>query len=427
MSETDTAGLVAFAAAVQPDEAVQDMRLYVEGRRTPSRTIARLFIRIPQSNRKVVLVGPRGCGKSTELRHIAQLVAEQGTMIVETIDLDASGVHAGSVAAMDLLYMCGIALLRRLPKSEGKPLFKALKEAYAGEASSTLGKVEDALNGLAGFGGALAVAAGDAGVTAKVAGGVARTVAQGLRLLPYGDRSVSESSPPGQRMLGAVRTIARAARGAPGRHLLLVIDGLEKMNGQASRRFHAVFESTRLLLEVEWSMVIAAPPSTLTHSDGLAALGFQAYTVWGFPDEPDRLRELVERRLKSVGLRVDEALSGDDIERMVAACAGQPRHLMAICQGAALEAILDDRSAITSADVTRGIRKFAEELARGLDADDKDVLRTVREHPDLPRRDSSAPLFGTGRILAIPPADDDPDPSIRYRVHPLLEPVLRSR
>ncbi|MCB9544018.1 MAG: hypothetical protein H6703_16445 [Myxococcales bacterium] len=412
--------------SLEPEKPLSDLNLYVEGRRSAAREIERRLDTIEKRPCKSLLLGARGGGKSTELRRLVSLLAGRSDLIVETIDLDATGVTAANVTALDLLYMCCIALLRRVAEKPQKLLFTRLKAAYAGEQEKgTLGKVADALEGLRGFGmalgGAAGAAVGEPGALAVASAGVMDVMAKGITLIPRPDRFVSESSTQGQRMLAVCTEITQAVRGDRAVSICLVVDGLEKMNGEANDRFHAMFEQTRLIAQAPWSMVIAAPPSTLTSGDSVANLGYDTVIVWGFPDEPELLTRLVRRRLAAEGL-ADDVIDADALDYMVAMCGGLPRHLVKILEETLWAALAQEADRLTMAVVKAGVRRFGMELARGLDLDDIEVLSTVKRRRRLPKRDESAKLFAAGRILAEPPDGDGLFND--YRVHPILAPEI---
>ena len=232
---------------------------------TPSRDCASEIVdeRLtdPAGNRTFLLVGARGGGKSTTLRAIERALRAQD-MVIAAIDLDRSGISASHVTAFDLLYLSAVKLLEHVAGSDRETLFTDLAQAYAGEQEAAqLGTVEEALKGIAGFGGGVTAVAATAGLmtgAAPAIAGTAAAVAAGVKLLSR-DEVVPESSPRGRRLQAASQRVARTVRSEQsGRPLCVVVDGLEKMNGQAAERFRQIFEETRLLADSDWNGVIAA-------------------------------------------------------------------------------------------------------------------------------------------------------------------------
>lgn len=422
MSSTSNAeAFKTLLRTVEPEKPLADLRLYVEGPRSVATALDARLANVGVCPKKYLLLGARGGGKSTELRKLEALLRARGGLGIVTIDLDATGVTAASVSAFDLLYMCGIALLRRVEGKAQTQLFERLRAAYGGEVDKTsLGKLADALEGLKGFGAALGGVAGSTagapGAGAAATAGVMDIVARGIRLLPRRDFFISESSPQGQRLLKLCGEIAAAAQ-REDEALCVMVDGLEKMNGEANDRFRAVFEQTRLIAEVPWTMVIAAPPSTLTTGDSVGNLGYNTFVVWGLVGEAALLKEAVLQRLRGVGLP-DDVIDDAALALMAEMSGGMPRSLMQILVESLWIAVEENHERLTLDVVRRGVREVGLDLARGLDMPDIETLETVNEKGRLPGRKASASLFAAGKILAMPPEGDAL--FYRYRVHPIL-------
>ncbi len=426
-------------AETRPDKPLADLDLYIELDESPAVLILRQLEASVAAMRgrhgrhssgrapvdKHLMLGCRGGGKSTELRRLKRELDQQGAFIIETVDLDATGVTASQVSAADVVYMCALALLRRLPPRSAEALFERLKRGYAGRHAGQLGALSDTLAGLRGFGalaGAVAGAGSGLSAVGAAAGGVlVDGLRGGIALWTERKSAVLESSPEGQDLLKACAGIVTAVRDADEtrRPVCLLVDGLERMNGEANDRFRIVFEHTGLIAEAPWTAVIAAPPSTLTATGGTAAMGYGTTIVWGFPDQPALLTEMIHARRRAAGLP-ESSMSDEAIAAMVEACGGLPRHLMEIFKLGLWSVIGAGDGVLDEQHARRAIRAFGQELARGLDEDDFATLKRVRRTGRLPQRSQSASLFASGRILAEPPSDL----LIRYRVHPILEPTI---
>ena len=408
---------------LRPEAPPEDMDLYVKPEHGCADAIVRGLLRDPATNPKFLLVGARGGGKSTELRAIRRGLGDH--LVVTEIDLDRSGVAAASVTALDLLYISALALLRHLPTEEAKPLFDRLKQAYGEADADSLGDLPTALDGVAGFAmaaGGVALAAGAAaGGAPLIAGGLA-VFATALRLLPGRRQVVAESSPLGRQVQSAAVEIARAVRThLDGRPLCVLIDGLEKMNGQSAERFDEVFCHTRLLADPPWSAVIAAPPCTLTHTNSARPLGFDTRTVWGFnPDDSAALLNMLELRFRAAGLEPDEVAAAGTLTGMVAASGGMPRDAVQMVRDAVSRVLDDQRALLTMDDAGEGIRSVAYALGAGLREDDLEALWHLYTTKKMRGDEVAATLFSNGRILAYPPAPGSV--MSRFAVHPLLVP-----
>lgn len=412
---------------LKPERPPDDMRMYVRPSRSSAEEICNAFLADPTARHKFLLVGARGGGKSTELRAVARGL--EGLATLMTIDLDASGVSATAVSAFDLLYISGVALLARVADAdERKALFAELARAYADDEHEKLGSVQDALGGLVSF-----ASATEAVVKAAdlASGGLVSTtldvVNKGFRLLG-GARDpevIAETSPRGRTLQAACQAIARKVRAAETAPLCVLVDGLEKMNGQAGERFQQVFCYTRLLADAEWSFAIAAPPSTLTETNSAAAVGYRTVPVWGFgTGDRARLVDLIRLRFQSAGFDdVDQVVAGALLDRLADASGGLPRHAIQMTHHAVEAALLADAPRIEPAHVDDGIQRVGESLALGLTGEDFDVLAAVDRRGVLPGKDRAARLFADGRILAHAPAPGQRRPS--FSVHPLLAADVR--
>jgi energy-coupling factor transporter ATP-binding protein EcfA2 len=405
-----------------------DQSTYVEPAEASSARIARQFLGSPRGNQKFLLIGPKGGGKSTELRAIARALRRDAVAI--GIDTDASGVPAKAVSAFDIMYLTGLAFLhclRKLDPAIAKARLPALADAYGGEAHvANVDTVDKALEGLAVFvESATPVAAGLDLVTAgmPLATSALKMVSSVVRLLPDRTKVVSEASPQGVALANVCSELAGLVGERFSAPLCVLVDGLEKMNGESAERFDAIFEQTRLIGNAPWSAVFAAPPCTMTQTHSASDLGYREQPVYGFPPaDSERLRQLVERRLTRAGMTMDN-IETAAVDELVSRVGSLPRHMVRAMHASVLEAQDEAASRIQVAHVTRGLRTVAIELARGLAAEDYDLLKAVDRTKLLPRDLQAATLYADGRILSLPPSGDRID--TEWVVHPLLRPLLQ--
>ncbi|MBI5498461.1 MAG: AAA family ATPase [Deltaproteobacteria bacterium] len=397
------------------------MRLYVEPKYRAAESALKRVQRDPGGFAKVLLVGPRGGGKSTELRRISQL-AKDDAIVVE-IDLDASGVSAASVSAFDLLYVTSAALLRHTAEGTAETLFKELAEAYAGkEAKKTLGPLAETLAGIATFATAATAVAAGSGLLAGAApliGAASATTAGALRLLARPTGVIAETSPQGSALMRVSTKITREVRSQSDKPILVLLDGLEKMNGEAAERFRQMFVQTRLLADPTWSAVIAAPPCTLTET--ASALAFVPVTVWGFgPDDGARVVRALQLRLQAAGLDIPRDVETGVLEYIAQMSGGVPNHAIKLMQEAVAAAEGKPRMGLSMAQ--EAVRWLAQQLAQGLTGEDLDALAAVDEEHHL-RGDRASALFADGRVIAQPPSDESDAPE--FVVHPVLQRTVK--
>jgi hypothetical protein len=410
---------------LHPEVPPPDMTLYVKPRQSCADSVVSDLLADASSNPKVLLIGAKGGGKSTELRAISHELRKRKAAVIVEVDLDRSGVQASSLAAYDLLYICSLALLKHLPEGEAKELFEQLSIRYSGgesKAREGLGSLGEALAGVAGFAEVAAAAASATGLDgggAVIIGKVLAMATQGLRLLPQPSGMVSETSPRGRSLQEIAAKIAEAVVAKENLPICMLLDGLEKMNGEAGERFKQVFEHTRLLADARWASVIAAPPCTLTETSSVEGRGFSTTTVWGFgPDDLGSLVQLLEVRFRAAGFEPTQDGTAEGFRRMAEVSGGLPRHAVMMARKAVLLAAKAGASSLKPDHIEAGIRTVAEFLGRGLNEEHLNLLARVARTGKLPGDEKAATLFADGRILAYPPQP----PSVRphFAVHPLL-------
>ncbi len=424
----DQAGWTRLIDALEREEPA-DRDTYVEPAGASSRRVARLLRQSPGTHQKFLLIGPKGGGKSTELR--AVLRAMRGHALVLGIDTNASGVAPAAVSAFDIMYLTGLAFLACLRQLE-PPLAQAylpkLARAYGGDSHvGNVASVDKALEGLALFvDNATPVAAALDLVTTglPIATAALRALSSAVRLLPDRTPVVSEASPHGVGLATACAELAQLVTARVELPLCVLVDGLEQMNGESAERFASIFVRTKLIANAPWSAVFAAPPCTMTQTHPASDLGYREQAVYGFPPADRALmKEILLRRFRSAGLE-DDAIEPAAADELLDRSGSLPRHLIRALQASAIEAQDDDAPRILAVHARRGLHAVAVELARGLAAEDYALLDKVRETGLLPRDPQAANLYADGRILSLPPTDERID--TEWVVHPLLS-SLRNR
>lgn len=391
----------------------------------------------PQSTPKILLVGARGGGKSSEMREIERQLCDGHGLLVSTVDLRASGISPSNLSAFDLLYMAGLAVLRGLPDGpQAESLFRDLGTAYAGKNREALGTLQQSREGLASFAGAAAAAATligaglklkgidvDAATTAAAAAITGTGAATGLILEPRKRGVVPETSAEGRDLMKVCGEIAHARRDDTMRSLCVMIDGLEEMNGESNERFRQIFEQTSLLSMMPWSAVIAAPPCTLTETKSVEGRGYSTYPVWGFrPNEPERMIHLLEQRFRVADIdpRDETSVEPGALATITAEAGTLPRHAIYIAQRAVKAMRGEQRLSLKHAQ--EGVDFVGQRLCMALTSEDYDLLGQVHRTKRLPASDAAARLFADGRILVCPPDGENRKPT--WTVHPLVLPEL---
>lgn len=409
------------------DRAPPDPSLCVEGRAPVARRLAGRLAVDPGLATKCLLYGARGGGKSTQMHDLKRRLS--GVFEVIDVDLDRSGVAIAGLTAFDLMYIVGVAALRLVTKDPKArdALHQALARAYVSEDQEReqLGKVDQALDGIVGFGEAavmITAAVGGVTVPAAIAVGAIKGAKHGLRLRRGAKEVVAATSPPGRQMQDAVEAAFEAARGATGRKLAVLIDGLEKVNGGAAAWMRETFEHTRLLTDTSVTMVVAAPPCPFTDTNAAADVGWRSEVVYGFaPDDLPSLEEAMARRCQAAGYLVDDAAVPGLLGRLAVEAGGHPRHAMQLLHECAVNALTDQRDVLAARDVDAAIRGLREQLEMGLAEPSYQVLDQVDRRHRLPGDDLAPRLFSDGRILVHPPTEAQ---AHSYHVHPQLRRAL---
>lgn len=404
--------------------------LYVEPPRSAAKEVAELIELDPRARAKFLLIGSRGGGKSTELRAIQRRL--RSSTVSFRIDISAPE----SVSAFDLLYLQALTVLgvlERLAPGRGREMFEPLAKAYAdsADARASMGSLDDSLQGLAAFTEASAEVAAAVGLTvgmAPVVSAALGAASVAVKLVRTAKSIISDTAPEGRDLQAAARAAMTALREhLHGHEPLLVIDGLERMNGQAPERLRDMFERTQLLWHADWSAVYAAPPCAITETNSAHAVGYKIVPVYGFAGQWTELENLVRQRLEPIVSKSD--VGEGVVERIARSSGGVPRHAIEILKGAAREAHSRSVAQLSLSEVEFGERALAETLFLGLSSLDYDILGKVASSGQLPKSEDgdvrASALFGDGRILVSAPSA--PSPSPRFLVHPLIEPHLPSR
>lgn len=414
--------------------------IYVEPVESAASRILRRSRALPRAVDHTLLMGGRGCGKSTELRRLHQRLSQNGEVQPILLDLDHARVNAADVTAFDLCYLMGLHLLglldakaRKAQESDakkGETAYGRLSGAYFGDsdpdARPPMGQQLGALGAIADKVGALGVmVAGTAGAAPAVGLALgAGSLAAGLILRDRGRREVvHENSPAANAMLAAVTDLHDMARGQVKQPIVVLVDGLEKMNGESAERLRDVFERTLLLAKLPFSFVIGAPPSSMTKATSLADLGYQTVEVWSFTGRPDAVEEMVAKRISAAGLDPDEVLAPALRSKLAAFCGGHARTAMYLMREAVPEAIANGQASVGEAELEVARRIVGRRLNQALTGADRLLLAGIHaEGMDACRseadEDRAGKLFANGQILAVPPRPGHTRTT--FTVHPLV-------
>jgi hypothetical protein len=402
--------------------------LYVDAPSSVVTAVVRDIQRAPNASKKHLLFGARGGGKSTQLGEIYRRL--DGFLRLD-LDLDRMGIEPARVTAFDLLYMVGLSALKALLQSEKKlteELYEKLCKAYGVPSKSGGGQtLQQAVAGLAGFGeavGKVATAVGLIAAPVLAVGAGLTAVSAGMRLLLRSNPAglVSANSQEGRGLQVAVQDIFVALR-KEAQRVVVLIDGLEKVNGQAAQWFRDTFENTSLLSDAEVTMVLASPPCPFSHTNAASHYGYVIHVLYGYGTaDLGPLTQLLRRRVERCGLSPDDEGFAAACRRFARDSGGHPRWAVMLLKRAVQSASYAGRETLVQSDLDTAVRQVLEtSLAIGLTENEYRVMLRVAKVGQLPDADVAARLFSDGRVLADPP-DETGTP--QFQVHPLLEPAL---
>jgi hypothetical protein len=401
--------------------------LYVDAPSSVVDAVVREIATDPNTWKKHLLFGARGGGKSSQMGEIFRRLEPYVRL---DLDLDRMGIGVAGITAFDLLYIIALAGLKELVRGQNtdldsKKLFRDLEHAYRGkDPGDEAQTLEVALTGLAGFGSAVGTAAAVAGLAAAPVGMVSAAigaVAAGLRLRSKPAGVVAAASQQGRSLQQAVRAILSGLRRSSD-VVVVLLDGLEKVNGHAAQWFEDTFENTRLLIDAEVTIVLASPPCPFWQTNAASQYGYVTHVLYGYGTENlESIADLLRRRIQAADLHEDSEIFAKASLRFARDSGGHPRHAVGLLKRAVQYALNDERDHLLDIDLDAAVMATRRALALGLTEEAYAVLHRVANTGYPPNAALAAQLFADGRILADPP-DETGAPV--FRVHPLLVPAL---
>lgn len=416
-----------------PPERMADW--YVERPQTPrSALMARLDpAKVPQ---RILLVGERSSGKSTELTKLAAELAERYDALIVRLDL-AHNTDIDKATPVDIIYLMGAAVYRvaqeELSRKPDRKRFDALTESlYTLVREHTENKsfaldVEDVLKNLV-VAGATAVL-GPAGA----AGAELVTRVVPLPRFSFGtDERVVRRLEVEPRIKEMVRCLNGViddvqAKASP-RPLVLLVDGLD---WQPTAMAALNFAETTFLAEPACRVVYTAP---IIVRYGVRFAGVARYfQIVEFPnvrlyerDRPDvidrrgyrTLQEVVRRRLLSLGLKPAQVITASALDVLVKASGGLMRDLIRLVQDATVKAEVAGRARITRAIAQEAVDDLRRWYAGHLTSRYHQELGRVHRAHELSGSVEGEELLRVNMILSYLNRD------IWFDAHPILWPLL---
>lgn len=407
--------------------------------------------------RRFLVMGPPGAGKTTELLRLAEDRAAQSCVV--SIDLwrhfqdqmkDAHAIER--VQSWEVIVLVALAVYRAGEAQLGpwSPVHeRALREAIAKlrgiapeDASLDLGKLAGGLVVLTSVVGGIVAgppgaAAGALGASAlkEVAGGLKELAAAFQWKLPLGtstSQARDDQDAPVNALINATNALIAEIQ-TRHRPILLVVDGLDRVTEETTMR--GLFLDSALLGRLEASTVLTGPLALLRGGLARQVRGFEACPLDNVPvldlDDPNRpgpgvvfFRDMARRR------GAGEVLPETVVDRLAWASGGIVRDFLKLVQRT-LAAMFDraneanapvgDRA--ETADAEQAIEDERRLIELGLTREDLDLLAAVANDPhhELPDAPRAARLLTTFCLLPFP------NGSQWWYPHPLLTLVLLRR
>ena len=367
-----------------------------------------------------ILVGQPASGKSSELTNLAaELKKRYDTLVVRFDMTDMTDVERAN--PVDVLFLMGAAIFKvaseELPPDHqpDRQLLEAHKTGLETLVQTHTKNKEFEINldkllaGLVAFGGA--VLAGPAGAAA---GGVVG------RLNPFRFRSGTntevvrrlEVEPNVEAMIDSLNAIIGDAEEKSGGSLVLVVDGLDKLRDPDVIRLNFLEKD---FLSRPTCGVIYAGPLDLYYSPEFGGVRvrfpitpFSHVRLYAKDDRNrtsedgyEAMRELVRRRLDSLGFEPRQIVADDVLDKLITGSGGVMRDFVRVVQNAATYADIAGGNQIGHAEAGKALNELRRQLQAQLTPNYHEVLQKVRETNQRVDSDESDLLLRNDVVLGF--------------------------
>jgi hypothetical protein len=406
----------------------------------------------PFGERRYLLAGPTGSGKSTELLRLTEQLTDARIVVFFDVwqhlsdrVLDPAAIDRLTPA--EVVGLVGLAIHRAAVEGPGldlAPEAQVLAEALRGLAragAEWMGTPEASISAdvdVAKLAGEMTVWTGgwvDAAVPAM--GTAMRLLAAAANharwTLPLGAGARgrhTDQHPLVRSVVEAVEGLLAAIKRQTSRRVLLIVDGLDRMTDPSA--FEALFVRSRALVVLPCDSVFTVDASALQRYPGMLA-GFDAAELACLPvrnhQRPEEhgsgiafFRELFARRLSLLDLKSEDVIAADVLDDLAFSSGGRVRDFMHLVRELASLSYEDPLPA-SRRRVDEAIRLQRLQRESGINAGEIRVLHAVMDDPShrLPEDPVARTLLHQARLLSYP------NESTWYYPHPLLTRSLLRR
>ncbi len=379
---------------------------------------------------KVLLVGQRGCGKTSELLKLVSLMQDEYFTVY--VDLFAS-LDLNASSLLELLFCIGGAVYKVAREDDKvhppERLWKELVSSQSTLIREQTRRSEFELNPTAILS-TLVCAAGAVYPPLAAAGKAVEGVRFGFGI---GRKEIErlEVPPILREVIARVNAIIGEVEERAGQPVLLVADGLDKITDfkQAALLFARSWALTAIGCRALYTVPVALYYSTQFHGEVQNFFASEELpNVRLYPrgerekrHEPgfETMRSLVEKRLTSAGLTLEQTFDPQALDELVRMSGGVMRDMVSLVRYAALKAEEDGADRISPAIAQWAIAKLRREMQAALFEDHYRALSEIARSEGLIDRDDPAQmeLVRDGYVVSY-------HDGFWRDIHPIIWPLL---
>jgi Cdc6-like AAA superfamily ATPase len=379
---------------------------------------------------KIILVGQRGSGKTSTLARVARNVASQ--YMVVWIDLSAS-LDLYHFTVLDLLLSIAGGVYK-VGRTNGVQISSAAWEEMVSSLSTLVAEQKNKPDFHLDPDQMLQLMACVSGEPEKPFDKPDIPTQKQSFGLPSELESLY-TGPILREMLARTNSIIAEIRKGSGKEVFVILDGLDKMGEGESAD---VFQKTRVIEEIDCRLLM-----TLNHTAYYVEGGFNLLTTFEKFDQPNTviyprrkrteksedgyriLREVVQRRLAVLGVKTEDVINSDALDKLISASGGFLRHFIRLVKNAFVEAEITQSNRVGKVEVDVAISTELQSMLTALGPEDREFLRNFSKSGGIWKKENSHSLLIAIRNnwIAIYPGKDEP-----WRdVHPILWDTLREK